>query len=301
MSRKQNQNQNHNNTIMSNQTLNDTLFASLKSHLAKAASQSSYKDVLKMEVGKTYEGRLLLNPKEPEKSSYTLVSFSFQSNATGENIFFNSPASVGGRCPAKELQRRLYAGSPAEQALAKKLQKKESRLWRFYVTKADGNPEVEGKVKVLKANKPLQAKIQTAIDDERRAGKRIFDLGPDGRTFIIKVTKKGDYWNYDTSEFDIPDAIPGMTEAKITEIYNTEIDLASINKIHSFEEIENILNTHWYVNGAGVPAAPKAAAAPQKTESAPAAAAPVKKEAPKTKDVSVAEEDVDDLLTELGL
>lgn len=241
----------------------DSLFASIRSSLVKEGAKSAaYKEVLKLEIGKTYIVRLLEDKKNSKGTFVDNVTYSFKSNKTGSDVFYNSPASTGDRDAVAEYKRKLYSGTDADKELASKIKRKATKLVNVYVIKDETNPENEGKVKVLKLNKTLLDKVVATYDDKEDGGLRIFDLGKEGRSLKITVTKKDEFPNFDTSEFALPKAIPGFTVEKAAEIYGSLQDLTKIYKNYTFEETEKLLNEHWFNNASPVKAAVTTQAAP---------------------------------------
>jgi hypothetical protein len=111
-----------------------------------------------------------------------------------------------------------------------------------------------------------------AIEGEDAAdfGPRIFDLSPNGCSFRIKVEKQGDFPTYVSSKFALPKAAAGLDASSYEEIYNNVFDLESYLTVKSYDELKEILNTHYFctsdvddVDETPVVSAPKVIATPK--------------------------------------
>lgn len=229
-----------------------SMFESIKSALQKnSQQQSSYRDILKTEVGNSYVVRLLPNVKDPTKSFFHYYSVGWTSFATGQYITYLSPATFGERDPVLEAKYRILRNDNEDEELKKKassILRSEKWLVNAYVVKDLKTPEHEGKIMVVRYGKQLHKIIMDAIEGEGAEdfGPRIFDLTSNGTNFIIKVEKQGDYPTYVSSKFTMPKAIEGLDDSKIDSIYNNTIDLTSVLPSKSFEEIQELLNEHFY-------------------------------------------------------
>jgi hypothetical protein len=114
------------------------------------------------------------------------------------------------------------------------------------------NPENNGKVKMLRYGKQIHNIITDAIEgeDASELGPRIFDLGPNGVNFRVKVEKQGDFPTYVSSKFAMPSAIDGLDEDKHKEIYDSAFDLNSVFSVKSSDELKTMLDEHYYVKDA---------------------------------------------------
>lgn len=228
------------------------MFESIKSALQKnSQQQSSYRDILKTEVGNSYSVRLLPNVKDPTKSFFHYYSVGWTSFATGQYITYLSPATFGERDPVLEAKYRILRNDNEDEELKKKassILRSEKWLVNAYVVKDQKNPDNEGKIMIVRYGKQLHKIIMDAIEGEGAEdfGPRIFDLTSNGCNFIIKVEKQGDYPTYVSSKFTMPKSIEGLDESKIDSIYNNTIDLTSVLPVKSFEEIQELLNEHFY-------------------------------------------------------
>jgi len=229
-----------------------SMFESIKNALQKNSQQSSsYKDILKTEVGNSYVVRLLPNVKDPSKSFFHYYSVGWTSFATGQYITYLSPSTFGERDPVLEAKYRILRNDNEDEELKKKansILRSEKWLVNAYIVKDLKTPENEGKIMIVRYGKQLHKIIMDAIEGEGSEdfGPRIFDLSSNGCNFIIKVEKQGDYPTYVSSKFTMPKAIDGLEDSRIDNIYNNAIDLTSVLPVKSFDEIQELLNEHFY-------------------------------------------------------
>lgn len=228
-----------------------SMFESIKSALQKNTSTSSYKDILRVEVGNNYTVRLLPNVKDPSKTFFHYYSVGWTSFATGQYITYVSPSTFGERDPVLEAKYRILRNDSESEELVKKadsIRRTEKWLVNSYVVKDPSNSENDGKIMIVRYGKQLHKIIMDAIEGEGSEdfGPRIFDMSANGCNLIIKVEKQGDYPTYVSSKFSMPKAVEGLDDSKIENIYNNAIDLTSVLPVKSFDEIQSLLNEHFY-------------------------------------------------------
>lgn len=228
-----------------------SMFESIKSALQKNTTQSSYKDILRVEVGNNYTVRLLPNVKDPSKTFFHYYSVGWTSFATGQYITYVSPSTFGERDPVLEAKYRILRNENESDELKKKadsIRRTEKWLVNSYVVKDPSNSENEGKVMIVRYGKQLHKIIMDAIEGEGSEdyGPRIFDLSSNGCNLVIKVEKQGDYPTYVSSKFSMPKAVEGLDDSKIENTYNSAIDLTSVLPVKGFDEITSLLNEHFY-------------------------------------------------------
>ena len=228
-----------------------SMFESIKNALQKNTTQSSYKDILKLEVGNNYSVRLLPNVKDPSKTFFHYYSVGWTSFATGQYITYVSPSTFGERDPVLEAKYRILRNDNESEELKKKadaIRRTEKWLVNAYVVKDPANSENEGKIMIIRYGKQLHKIIMDAIEGEGSEdyGPRIFDLSSNGCNLVIKAEKQGDYPTYVSSKFSMPKAIDGLDESKIENTYNNAIDLTAVLPVKGFDEITSLLNEHLY-------------------------------------------------------
>lgn len=227
------------------------MFESIKSALQKNTSQSSYKDILRVEVGNNYTVRLLPNVKNPDKTFFHYYSVGWTSFSTGQYITYVSPSTFGERDPVLEAKYRIMRDDSQSEELKKKadsIRRTEKWLVNAYIVKDPTNADNDNKIMIVRYGKQLHKIIMDAIEGEGSEdfGPRIFDLSSNGCNLLIKVEKQGDYPTYVSSKFTMPKAIDNLEGDKIDSIYNNVIDLTSVLPTKSFDEIQDLLDEHFY-------------------------------------------------------
>ena len=232
---------------MSNIT--SSMFDSIKSALAadNDNNKSAIGDILKTPPGNTFTVRLLPYAKDPSKTFFHYYQHGWNSFATGQYTSAISLQTFGERDPiAEERYKILRTGSEEEKEKAKAIVRSEKWLVNVYVVNDPVNPENNGKVKMLRYGKQIHNIITDAIEgeDASELGPRIFDLGPNGVNFRVKVEKQGDFPTYVSSKFTFPSAIEGLGEDKFEDIYNNVFDLESTFTIKDYDELKAMVNEH---------------------------------------------------------
>ena len=281
-------------------SITSSMFDSIKSALAadNESSKSGIADILKTEVGNTYTVRLLPFGKDPKKTFFHFYQHGWNSFATGQYTSALSLQTFGERDPiAEERYKILRTGSEEEKEKAKAIVRSEKWLVNVYVVNDPVNPENNGKVKVLRYGKQIHNIIMEAIEGEDSAdlGPRIFDLGPNGVNFRVKVEKQGDFPTYVSSKFAMPSAIEGLDEDNHKEIYDSVLDLSTIFNAKSYDELKTMLDEHFYVNDNSSVESVGEEAPVNVTTSAPQPVTEVKKEEKKSDDDEVLKELLDGL------
>ena len=229
------------------------MFDSIKSALAadNESSKSGISEILKTEVGNTYTVRLLPFGKDPKKTFFHYYQHGWNSFATGQYTSAISLQTFGERDPiAEERYKILRTGSEEDKEKAKSIVRAEKWLVNVYVVNDPVNPDNNGKVKILRYGKQIHNIIMDAIEGEDSSdlGPRIFDLGPNGVNFRVKVEKQGDYPTYVSSKFAMPSAIENLDEDGHKGVYDGVYDLSTIFNVKSYDELKDMLNEHYYVN-----------------------------------------------------
>ena len=92
--------------------------------------------------------------------------------------------------------------------------------------------------------------INNAIsgEDSDEFGARVFDLGPSGVNFKIKVTEQGGYTNYTESRFTSPTDLK-LTEQQIEEVYNQGGNLETVYTCRAYDDLKKLFDEHYYCKG----------------------------------------------------
>jgi hypothetical protein len=256
-----------------NTSFTTSMFDSIKSALTKQTETSStntkFKDFLRTTPGNTYVVRVLPNIKDPNKTFFHYYSYGWNSLATGQLVSCTSPSTWGLRDPiSEEFFRIRRNGTEEEKEKSRALNRKENWLVNVYVVNDPVNPENNGTIKVLRYGRQLNKIIMDAIEGEESVdfGPRIFDLSPNGCSLRIKVEKQGDYPTYVSSKFALPKEIDGLSQDSYEEIYSGILDLESYVPVKSYDELVEMLNTHYLcktdVEESVAPVAPRPAPTP---------------------------------------
>ena len=83
-------------------------------------------------------------------------------------------------------------------------------------------------------------------EDSDEFGAKIFDFSKNGCNLKIKVERQGDFPTYVSSRFAAPSKIPDMTDSGAEELYENVTDLESVFPVRSDEEMNGMLDEHFY-------------------------------------------------------
>lgn len=232
-------------------SITNSMFESIKTALVKNNNQNaSFKNIMKFEPDNTYTVRLLPYVKDPTKTFFHYYTYDFNSYATGQYMSIVSPTTFGERCPITEMKYRIMrTGTDEEKEKVAAVRKTERWMVNAYVVKDPVNAENNNKVMIVRYGKQLHRIISDAIDGESSEdfGAKIFDLSSDGCNLKIKAEKQGEFTTYVGSRFSPPSSIgENSTEDKINGIYNSAFDLVSVAGVKSYDEINALLDTHYF-------------------------------------------------------
>ena len=238
-----------------------SMFESIKASLnVEKTGNSSFRNFLKMEVGKTYLVRFLPNIADPKSTFFHYSHHGFTSLATGQYVDATCPRSFDERCPICEERFKLYkTKNEDDRNLAYMIRAHEKHLVNVYVVNDPTNAENEGTVKILRFGKRIYDKILDATDgdDKDEFGSRVYDLSENGCNFKIKVESSSEgnrkFTNYNNSRFTAPGAIANMTPEKVKEVYDGIFDLSKILEMKSEAELADVLKNHVFCTGAAKP------------------------------------------------
>ena len=232
-------------------TFNLSMFESIKEALTSEDKQktSGLGDILQLKAGNTYTVRILPNVKNPKDIFFHHFVHGWTSFETGKYVSALSPITYGERDPiAEERYKILRMGTEEEKEKVKAIRRTEQWFVNIYVVDDPANLDNNGKIKVLRYGKQLHNIINNAIagEDAEEYGAKIFDLGSNGVNFKIKVEKQGDYPVYTSSRFTGVGKDLGLSKDKQEEIYNSIIDLKSIYRLKSADELKQMLDEHYF-------------------------------------------------------
>jgi hypothetical protein len=242
----------------------------------EAAGYQRDPNILKLKVGATYKGRFVINGKDPGNSriSYSQVAFT---SVNGRPVYLGrSPSDLKikddilSKVGWAEYQKAKANGSDKDpNAPYKKLMPKRKEAINFYLHEVENDDSQKDKIgtvvilefpaQLTKDKKTDQQVPSSAILKKIEQGlhgdkaKKIGQLAwlkpgvKNGRSFIVKVTEKQKYPNYDESEFDESEDL-GLSDDQIKDIImNKTHDLTKIiPELKSQEEIKELLDTHYF-------------------------------------------------------
>lgn len=230
--------------------MSNEMFESIKGALNDDKGKSSFSEILRTEIGNTYEVKLLPNVREPKKTFFHYYMHGWDSFATGEYVSILSPATFNERDPISEFRfKTLKLGTEDEIEKIKKVRRAEKWMVNVYVIKDPSNPENEGQVKILRYGKQLQKVIMDAIDgdDASEFGEKVFDFAKGNAVLKIKVDEQGGYANYTTSRFTTGTDFTLDSQA-VESACQSLHDLERIYDAKSYDEVEKFFNTHYHVD-----------------------------------------------------
>jgi len=239
---------------MAKNKFNAAMFDSIKSALNKGSESSGqFSNIMKFPAGHTYTLRLIPNVEDPEKTFYNHWVHGWNSEATGSYMSYLGLQTFGERDPINELRWKLFKEWKEEnpgvdnREYDGKISQREQWLVNVYVVDDPSNPENNGTVKILRMGPQIKDIIDDALEGDRaeELGFDIFDLTKP-HDFKIKAEKSGVYTSFKSSFFTTKSKTK-LDGDEIDEIYEGIHDLEQIYPVKSSEELEEILNEHYFV------------------------------------------------------
>jgi hypothetical protein len=234
-------------------TFTKNMFNEIKASLSDK-KDSSYKEIMKFEPGKTYVVRLVPNVTDPKSTMYHYYHHSWNSLCTGQFVTTLCPSTYGEQCPIDQLVLKTYnTGSAEEKEKIKPITRKENWYVNAYVVSDPTNPENEGKVKVIRYGKELAKIINSAIDgdDADEFGVKIFDVA-EGCSLKVKCESRTGmggsraFVTYSASKFTSPSKLEGIDAKKLDAIYESAHDLSKLVKPKTYAELQRMLDQHFF-------------------------------------------------------
>lgn len=288
---------------------NASMFEKIKDALNKTTetSNSAFSNVMKFPAGKTYTLRIVPNLEDPEKTFFHHYTHGWKSKTTGSYISTLSLQTFGERDPITETFWSLIKSDDKnEKELGKVIRRKENWFVNVYVIDDPSNPDNNGTVKILKIGPQIKKIIDDALtgDGAEEFGYRIFDLGEDGANLKIKAETSGDFVTFASSGFYNKPQIK-LSDEQIDKIYESVHDLEAIYPKKTVDELQEILDVHFYGKSGGKTSTPKTTNATLKQSAVPDDDDDVNDDIPfefpsKTSGSSEpSEDDIDKMLSEL--
>ena len=247
---------------------NASMFEKIKDALNKTSdsSNSAFANVMKFPAGKTYTLRIVPNLEDPEKTFFHHYTHGWKSKTTGSYISTLSLQTFGERDPITETFWSLIKSDDKnEKELGKVIRRKENWFANVYVIDDPSSPENNGTVKVLRIGPQIKKIIDDALtgDGAEEFGFRIFDLGEDGANLKIKAEASGEFVTFASSGFYNK---PQIKLTQIDTVYSSVHDLENIYQRKTADELQDILDVHFYGKSGGTkPPTKTTSATPKQT------------------------------------
>lgn len=239
------------------------MFETLRDSLTKknegGNNNTLYKNIMKLEPGNTYLVRLIPNLKDINKTFFYHVQHGWNSFATGQYVSALS-LPKGEYDPIGQTRYKLLYKSNNDADKVKGAEIKRTEKWLANVLVVDDpvNKQNNGKVMILRFGKQLHKIIEDAMKETEDYGDRIFDLSERGCNLKIKVEKQGEFPYYGSSRFTTPKEIEGLDGKKQEQVYENVYDLESVFPRKNKEELEKMLEEHFFCTSAVTPVPSKA-------------------------------------------
>lgn len=233
---------------------NTSMFDKIKDALKKTekVSSGSFTNIMKFPAGHTYTIRLIPNIEDVDKTFFHHYINSWTSKKDGSYVSAISLKSFGERDPINETRWKLYKewkdSEPSkDEKFENPIKEKEAWFVNILVVDDPSNPENNGKVKILNMGPQLKAIVDDAMTGDRsdEFGAAIFDLSKDGCDFKIKAEEQGIYTTYIKSFFTSKTTLD-LTDEETDEVYNNCHDLTQIYQVKSFEDLQSLLDDHFF-------------------------------------------------------
>ena len=234
-------------------TFTKNMFNEIKASLTDK-KDSSYKEIMKFEPGKTYIVRLVPNVTDPKSTMYHYYHHSWNSLCTGQFVTTLCPSTYGEQCPIDQYVLKTYnTGSAEDKEKIKPITRKENWFVNAYIISDPTNPENEGKIKAIRYGKELAKIINAAIDgdDADEFGVKIFDVA-EGCSLKIKCESRTGmggsraFVTYSASKFMSPSKLEGVDAKKVDSIYESTHELDKFNKPKTYVELQRMLDQHFF-------------------------------------------------------
>lgn len=249
---------------------------SLKQDRAQAKNRIDFDRIIKLEKPKggqtvnEYMFRILPYIKEGKEGLHKTFFFYakyFWQDELGTYYGVLSRKTFNEKCAISDYYYNVmrHGTEYEKENIDRNLKYKQGWYCNVYVVNDPINPSNNGKVMVLSLNKTLWLKVQAALngelDDEWstrmtdanptgeeihvNVGRMVTDLTDNGVNLNVRVTSKGQYPDYSSSDFTRRDAKLHLTPEQQDEILNACIDVTKIERVVSAEEALKTFKEHF--------------------------------------------------------
>jgi len=236
-----------------------SMFDSLKDQLKKTDGGGSFANIMKFPEGHTYTIRLIPNVDNIDDTFFHHYINSWKSRSTGKYTSAISLQTFGDEDPVtnqywKEYQEWKKANPvppvdkdgkkiPFDNPISNKEQWLVNALW----VDNPANPELNGTVQILRMGYQIKSLVDDAMTGDRAEefGPAIFDLSKDGADLKIKAEKQGEFTTFKSSFFTTKSKLD-LDDDEIEKVYEQVHDLKSIYTVKTKEELEKLLEDHFF-------------------------------------------------------
>ena len=175
----------------------------------------------------TYNLRILPNIHSESGEPWILGLYHMYRKEDGKFIYTLCPSTTGGKdapCPFCEKAKKLYANqNERDNERAQKVYKKKRYFANVQVISdpRSGEENQEGKTLVWEFGKSIYDKLEEALIDK---GINFFHP-TEGRNFELTIKKKGEYNNYDSSQFALEESPISEDEDEMDTIFEAIYNL----------------------------------------------------------------------------
>ena len=194
--------------------------------------------------------------KDLAELPYVKIFNHYFKGSNGSVYFEKSLSTIGQDDPVGQLNSRMWNhGDDKYKEAARDQKRKVQYTANIQVITDPDRPDAEGKVFLYRFGQKIFDKIQLALEPEFDDETSInpFDL-MEGANFKIKMRKKDDWLNYDSSEFDTANIGPISEDQKeMEEIFNSQHDLSEFTDPGEYKSYSDLSDLLYSVIGSDFP------------------------------------------------
>ena len=222
--------------------INEKISSSGKKNFSEENGYSEKEWIPKLKEDGTHESIIRFLPR-PENDIDSvpyvqLFNHGFKGD-TGQWFIENCPTTIGGDCPV--CKANTEAWNEGDEETARKRSRKKSFFANVLIVKDPQIPANNGKVFIYRFGIKIMEKVMAKLNPKGEIDEpiKVFDFD-EGANFKLKIKKKGQWNNYDSSEF------AGVTTAIGDDDFINSIDnqlhtldpIVSPDKFSSYEKLE---------------------------------------------------------------
>ena len=233
----------------------ETMFSKIKGALEKntGGGSSAFNDVLKFKAGNTFRLRLVPNLGNPEKTLFHHKVHMWNSRSTGSFISAISLQTFGESDPIANLRWKEYkqwrdANPKADnREYDGGIQQKDQWFIKVRVMDDPVNEDNVGTVKILKMGPQLKEIVDLHLDGVKSKKHGVDIFNPEANIdFVIVAEEQGQYTTFKNSFFEKDG--DELTEEELEEMYSNELDMEQIYPARTAEELQQLLEEHYFCN-----------------------------------------------------